>query len=185
MYEKYNKLAMPNLRLNKEECLDLIRFMESETSRLLGGSPRTSRRLVFTEAGGVVPARLKPKKTGADVVAVMNAWVREARPGGKTNAGYLTLVNVKQEPLVLAEVHCKAFKEVQIHEMARVDGLMKMRRLEELLIPAGGSVVLKPGGLHLMMMGAHERLIIGDTVEVTLTFGSGLTQTLSLVVSDQ
>ena len=185
MYEKYNKLAMPNLRLNKEECMDLIGFMETETSRLLGGSPRSSRRLYFTEAAGTVPPRPRRIQSDADVVATMNAWVREARPGGKTNAGYLTLVNVKEEALTLTEVHCEAFKEVQIHEMARVDGLMRMRRLKELTIPAGGTVALKPGGLHLMLMGAHKRLNIGESVEVTLTFKSGLKQTLVLEVSDR
>ncbi len=183
LYEKYNRLAMPNLRLNQEESMDVIRFMENETQRVLGeasvGHSLTSKN------DDVRPVRFERVTPTADVVATMNAWIREARPGGKVNAGYLTLVNAGAEEVVLKEVHCAAFKEVQIHEMARVDGLVKMRRLDSLTIPAGGSVVLKPGGMHLMLMGARERLTVGQRVDVELVFDSGVKQTLSMGVDQR
>ncbi len=183
LFEQYNRLPMPNLRLNQEECMDVIRFLQSETERVLGLETAGEGRKIETK--GLLPARFDRQAARSDVVATMNAWIREARPGGKVNAGYLTLVNAGTKKVVLREVHCSAFNEVQIHEMSRVDGLMKMRRLESLAIPLGSSVVLKPGGLHLMMMGARERLVVGERVNVELVFGSGERQTISMAVEER
>ena len=58
-----------------------------------------------------------------------------------------------------------------IHEMAMVDGIMKMRPLPSgLEIKAGQSVVLKPGAFHVMMMGLSKPLVAGETISGTLQF---------------
>ena len=176
LFDKYNKLAMPNLRLNQEECSELIAFLDRENLRLLGRPGDLPRKFVGKSSTSGVTSRVRPVvsqvSSDSDVVAIMNAWVREARPGAKTNAGYLTLVNVGTEDAVLIGVECAAFERVEIHEMARVDGLMRMRRLKELRIPAGGLVQLKPGGMHLMLIRAVERVVLGQKVDMTLKFKS-------------
>ena len=63
--------------------------------------------------------------------------------------------------------------EVQVHEMAVVDGVMQMRQLAGgLPIPAGGSVTLKPGGYHVMLIGLKKPLTPGETFPLTLTFAN-------------
>jgi copper(I)-binding protein len=60
--------------------------------------------------------------------------------------------------------------EVQLHEMAMEGNVMKMRQVKELIVPAGGSVELKPGGLHLMLINIKAPLTAGETVPVKLKF---------------
>ena len=67
--------------------------------------------------------------------------------------------------------------------MTKVDGLTRMRALKELLIPAGSHVQLKPGGKHLMLINASERLKTGQVVEMTLKFRSGDQQTVRMGVA--
>jgi copper(I)-binding protein len=64
-------------------------------------------------------------------------------------------------------------REVQIHTMNMDGGVMRMRPVEGgLAIPAGGRVVLQPGGLHLMFMELSAPLVAGSTFPVTLRFAN-------------
>lgn len=179
MFEKYNRLAMPNLRLNQEEGHDVLKYLEDETERVLA--------LKKTETRGNVQAvalgRDSQPQAEGNVVAVMNAWIRESRTGSRTNAGYFTLVNVDDADVVLTAVECDAFERVEIHEMAKVDGLRRMRRIEELVVPGGGLALLKPGGKHLMLINAREPIVDGKEIDLTLRFSSGREQPIRLKVS--
>lgn len=62
---------------------------------------------------------------------------------------------------------------VELHERAQMDGVMRMRQVDGLEIPAGESLVLEPGGLHLMFIGLHEPLTAGDWIPVILEFDDG------------
>ena len=96
--------------------------------------------------------------------------LREAPEGAPVAGGYMLVTNGGAEDDALVAVAVEAASEVEIHEM-RMDGdVMRMREVEGgLVIPAGQSVSLQPGGYHLMLMGP-EPLAEGDTHEVTLTF---------------
>ena len=58
---------------------------------------------------------------------------------------------------------------VEIHEMKMDDGVMKMRAVDALALPAGQPVALKPGSYHVMLMGLKAPIKAGDTVPLTLT----------------
>ena len=180
LYNKYNKLAMPNMRLNKEEAIDLIAYMAKESQRVLGKNKEASEKSTPEGSGTSVTAEftVSPTKPAGDVVAIMNAWVKEAHPDAKVNAGYMTLVNVGADEVTLVKVESQAFEKVEVHEMAMVDGLMTMRELTDLSIPANGQVQFQPGGMHLMLMGPRENLTPGQVVDMTLTFKSGIKQTV-------
>jgi copper(I)-binding protein len=60
--------------------------------------------------------------------------------------------------------------EVQLHEMAMDGDVMKMRQVKDIVVPAGGAVELKPGGMHLMFMKIKAPLTVGETVSVKLKF---------------
>jgi copper(I)-binding protein len=117
------------------------------------------------------------------MVAIMNAWVREAHAKAKVNAGYMTLVNVGSEDVTLVKVESEAFENIEVHEMATVDGLMEMRHVADLAIPAKSQIQFEPGGMHLMLMGPKEHLTTGQQIDMTLTFGSGKKQTVSVKVA--
>jgi len=120
-----------------------------------------------------------------DAVAIMNAWVREAHPETEVNAGYLTLVNVGSEDVTLVGIESPVLDKVEIHEMAMVDGLTKMRELREIVVPAGGQARFEPGGRHLMLKGPQRYLTDGETVDLTLRFRSGREQKVSVTVADR
>ncbi|NNE80050.1 MAG: copper chaperone PCu(A)C [Silicimonas sp.] len=96
---------------------------------------------------------------------------RATLPNQPVAGGFMVLTNTgtQADTLVGGEVEFAA--RVEVHEMAMQDDVMKMRRLEDgLEIPAGESVVLAPGGYHVMFMELETPLVEGDTVEVTLEF---------------
>lgn len=179
LYEKYDRLAMPNMRLNKEEALALLDFMEDVTRKKV--------RLPKQPAGSETPVTaaftVSPEQPAGDAVAIMNAWVREAHAQAKVNAGYMTLVNVGAEEVTLVKVESEAFDSIEVHEMTTVDGLMKMREITGLVIPAKGQIALEPGGMHLMLKQPRRSLRVGGKVDMRLTFASGRQQTVSVQVA--
>ncbi len=101
-------------------------------------------------------------------VAVTDAWVRGTVPGQKATGAFMQLTSPADTTLVGAA--SPAAKVAEVHEMAVDGGVMKMRALGKLALPAGKTVALKPGGYHLMLMDLTQPLKEGDTVAVTLTF---------------
>ena len=176
---------MPNMRLNKQEAVDLITYIGEESQRVLDKDNKVSEKLAHEGSQTSVSAAFTvgPSKPAGDVVAIMNAWVREAHPDAKVNAGYMTLVNVSSEDVMLANVESEAFEKVEVHEMAMVDGLMTMRELTGLVIPANGQIQFQPGGMHLMLMGPRQNLASGQQINMTLTFKSGIKQTVTVKVA--
>ena len=191
LYKQYNNLAMPNMRLNQQEAVDLIDYMDVKSQRVqLRRDIRKRQRnapgkLGRKDSGTPVTAAftVSPAKPAGDVVAIMNAWVREAHAAATVNAGYMMLVNVGPEDVTLVKVESESYETIEVHEMATVDGLMEMREVTDLVIPANGQIHFKPGGRHLMLLGPRAHLTTGQKVEMTLTFKSGRKQTVSVKVA--
>lgn len=92
-------------------------------------------------------------------------------PGQPVGGGFITITNKGGEDDRLVSATSSQAGEVQLHEMAMEGDVMKMRQLNDgIAIPAGQTVELKPGGLHLMFFKVSEPFVEGATVKVTLTF---------------
>lgn len=91
------------------------------------------------------------------------------------SAGFFVLRNNTAEVINITGVYSPQFARVEIHETTVTDGVSRMRRLDALVVPAHGSVVLERGGKHLMLMQAHE-----GSDAVTLQFLSAGTPVLSV-----
>lgn len=116
-------------------------------------------------------------------IAVSIAWARATPPGAPTAAGYLTISNTGATDDVLISATSPIAGMTEIHEMIMTADRMMMRPLEEgLVIAAGETVVLAPGGFHLMFMNVGDGLVEGTTVEVTLAFANAGTVTVTLIV---
>jgi len=109
---------------------------------------------------------------GADI-QIQDPWVQAAPPNVKVLAAYLEIKNNGEKPKILTNVSSPAFDQVGIHRSVMHGNMAHMEHLKELTIPPNASVVLKPGGLHFMLMDAKKPLHIGDQVPMTLTFRSG------------
>lgn len=177
LLKQYNNLQMPNMRLIQADAESVLDYVDSETRRFQG---LPELKPISDDDISVIAAK-KAEKSG-DVLAVMNAWVREAFYESQMNAGYMVLINVGKEDVTLAGVESEAFKSVEIHQMLMVNGLMEMKEDKNIVIPPGAQLILEPGARHLMMMGRKHDLKVGDKVDITLTFKSGKKQKLTVNV---
>ena len=110
-------------------------------------------------------------------------FTRATLPNAPVAGGFLTIVNTGTEDDRLVSAASDIAKETQIHEMAMEGDVMKMRPLADgLALPAGGTVVLAPGGYHIMFMGLNRALVEGETVPVTLTYEKAGEVTIDLHV---
>jgi uncharacterized protein YcnI/copper(I)-binding protein len=92
-------------------------------------------------------------------------------PGQPVGGGYVTIKNGGDSDDKLIGVESSVAGRAEIHEMAMVNDVMKMRKLDEgIVIPAGQTVELKPGGLHMMFFDVKKPFAEGDKVPVTLIF---------------
>ena len=101
-------------------------------------------------------------------VAVKDAWVRGTVPGQKATGAFMQLTSSTDTSLVT--VTSPVAKVVEIHTITHEGGVMKMRAVDALPVPAGKPVELGPGGFHVMLMDLGQPLKEGDKVPLTLTF---------------
>jgi uncharacterized protein YcnI len=114
-------------------------------------------------------ASAPPAKTGP--IAVDRPWSRATPGGASVAAGYLTLTNTGAVADRLVGGTFERAKTLELHMMTNDMGVMKMREMHEgIALPPGVAVELKPGGLHLMLMGLSEPLKAGDRIKGTLQF---------------
>ncbi len=116
---------------------------------------------------------------------VAEAWARPAL--GPNGAVYLTIeggsadtalsgVSVSSDVAATAEIHQTVILD---------DGLMGMTKIPNVEIPAASTVVMVPGGMHVMLVELAEPLEIGDTLDMTVTFDNGIELTTTVEVRDE
>ncbi len=103
-------------------------------------------------------------------------WVKESSLD--LSAGFGTIANDSAEDDALVGASAPGVPMIEMHET--VEGVMQ--QVESFPIAAGGSLTLAPGGNHLMLMGLTERLAVGETLDITLSFASGQTATITAPV---
>jgi periplasmic copper chaperone A len=84
-------------------------------------------------------------------------------PGRNMSAGFMVLKNNSDQAIRITSATSPQYAAVEIHETTIEDGIARMRALDELVVPAQGSVTLERGGKHLMLMRGGD---IGTTVAV-------------------
>ena len=114
-------------------------------------------------------ARQDHQRIGDLVVSV--PWARATPPHAPVAAGFLTVQNRGTSPDRLLAVETAAAQRVEIHEVREQDGIARMRQLVEgLPLPAGATVLLAPGGYHLMFIQPAQPFVAGEQVAATLVF---------------
>jgi copper(I)-binding protein len=103
-------------------------------------------------------------------ISVSSGWARATPAGTTTAGGYLLISNPTGEADRLMSITSPRAPRIELHEMAQENGMMTMRALAALDVPAGGSVSLAPGGSHIMFLDLTAPFVAGESVPVTLTF---------------
>jgi copper(I)-binding protein len=136
-----------------------------------------------------------------------DAWARASAMSQDMGAMYMTIAGgAEDDALVTVTVPTDIAGRTELHETVMVDGgestmemgestmemdgmdhgggEMTMRQVPEIPVPAGGTVMLEPGGLHVMLMDLPGQLEAGTTFEATLTYASGAEQTIEVEVRE-
>ena len=104
-------------------------------------------------------------------VMVMNAFARETAPSQANGGVFMGIMNHAEAGDRLLSGGTPAAAKVELHSMSMDGGVMKMRAMPAgIAIPAGGTVDLKPGGMHLMLIGLKAPLKKGETIKLSLRF---------------
>ena len=111
-----------------------------------------------------------------------DGWMRAMPPGQPTAAAYVSLSNPSDAPVALVAASATFAGTVEFHESLQEDGMWRMRRLEGIVIPAGGSVILEPGGKHLMLFGVSAPTREGDQLTITLELDNGTSLPVAIQV---
>jgi copper(I)-binding protein len=104
----------------------------------------------------------------SEAIEVSDAWARATVPGQKVAGAYMKIRSPFDSKLVA--VASQAAQSVEIHSMSLEGGMMQMRRLEELRLPANEPVSLEPTGFHLMLLDLKKPLNRGEKLPLVLTF---------------
>lgn len=115
---------------------------------------------------------------------ISDAWVRAAPPTASVMAGYLTLGNDSSEPVSVTAAASPSFERVEMHDMTHENGVMRMRKLDQIEIASGAKAVLAPGGRHLMLIQPKGAFAVDDEIELTLTLCGEHTQVMRLPVRE-
>lgn len=154
----------------------------------------------FARLGGLLAATLLVASVvagcgaGGASIKVSEPWARASSMMAAAGAAYMTIENTGSAADALIGAASPAAKTVEVHETVAMDGempaatdgmggmespaasdgmgggTMGMRPIDRLEIPAGGTVELKPGSYHIMLIGLNQELKPGDKIEITLTF---------------
>jgi copper(I)-binding protein len=118
----------------------------------------------------------------ADEVRAEGAFARAVPPGQTNSAAFMILTNGGDGDHALTTAESNVSKVGELHTHRMEEGMMKMRRVEKIDLPAGETVKLEPGGLHVMLIGLEKQLEEGEDVEITLVFEDGSRSTLTAPV---
>ena len=128
--------------------------------RLIGSAFALVMLLIGSAAAGEV--------IGNGGLMVKDVWSR-ATPA-RNGVAYMTIFNHGHHMDRLVAAETPVSKKTEIHTHSMKDGVMRMRRIEAVEVHPGEPAVLAPGGNHVMFMGLHEKLVVGQSFPVTLIF---------------
>ncbi len=112
-----------------------------------------------------------------------DAWARPAI--GTMSAAYGIFKNSGNAPIEIIAAEAEGITHVELHETAKNDqGMMQMRKMERFIIPANGTIELKPGSYHIMFIGVEREIKGGDTLPVTFTLKNGDTLVSTIPVKE-
>ena len=105
-------------------------------------------------------------------LTISDQWVKAADSG--MSAAFGVISNPTKKPIRIIGASTPVSTFTQLHEVVMKDGAMVMQQKPGgLVVPAGGSVSLKSGGDHMMLMDLTKPVVAGDPVKITLTTSDG------------
>jgi len=141
------------------------------------GTPAAESAIIVKDAWARSSAMSAPTVTpkAGMTTAMTSTMPNDTGMNGPVSAAYMTIKNTGGKADRLIGVITSAAAVAEVHETYTQDnGMMSMRPVKDgLEVPANGSVMLKPGSYHIMLMNLKQQLIEGQTIKLSLKFASG------------
>lgn len=148
-----------------------------------------------TLSNAASPAVQTPVATPGDVVTapaavqqqsqltVVSAVARPSMAGSKNSAAYITLHNNGATDItIIGATALATANNTELHSTADDAGVKKMVKVDKLVVPAGGDLVMKSGGIHIMLMDLKGTLTIGGKFNIDLLTNELGTQAVEVQV---
>lgn len=104
-----------------------------------------------------------------DNLVISGAFSRATPKMAMTGIGYATISSLGEADRLIGFTS-PACERPELHTHINDGGIMRMREVEGIDVPAGGEVRLEPGGLHMMLIGLTQQLVEGESISATLIF---------------
>ena len=121
----------------------------------------------------IIMSQLAVAGSASEMIMVDDPYVRAVPPGQPNSASFMSFHNKGDKDLALVAAASSAAEVVELHTHTMEDGMMRMRRVDKIDLPAGEMTSLKPGGLHVMLIGLKQKLVPGEKIGLTLSFDDG------------
>jgi len=123
--------------------------------------------LVFLSASTLALADTHSVKAGD--LTLSDTYARASVPGQSNGAAFLTIRNAGGTDRLLSAT-AGVSNVIELHTTVREGDTMRMRKVEQIDVTGGATTELKPGGLHIMLIGLKAPLKAGDSFPLTLKF---------------
>ena len=115
-------------------------------------------------------------------ITVEHAYIRATIPGTIHSSAYMSIENKGNEIVMLLSASSDVSERIEIHQHSMVNGMMRMRKVESIIIEPKERVTLQPSGLHLMIFDVKKPLKSQQEVEITLNFSNNESVTMPMPV---
>lgn len=130
----------------------------------------------------LIAATLLLPLTAQAEVKIVEPWIPEAPPNAQALGAFMVLENDEDKPVKVINAWAPGFDTIELHKSVEENGMHKMLKQDALVIPPMGSLELKPGGYHVMLIGVHKPPKAGDVIPLRLDFEGLPSKTIDVPV---
>ena len=120
---------------------------------------------------------------GADI-EIEGAYARASIPNVPNSAAFFVIKNNSDKDIAITSANSDIAEKNELHTHIKENQMMKMMKIEKLVVPAKSSLELKSGGDHVMLMGLKKELKAGDEINLELSFSDGDKKSIKVPVKD-
>ena len=120
---------------------------------------------------------------GADV-EIDGAYARASIPNVPNSAAFFVIKNNSDKDIAITSANSDIAEKNELHTHIKENQMMKMMKIEKLVVPAKSSLELKSGGDHVMLIGLKKELKAGDEISLELSFSDGDKKSIKVPVKD-
>ena len=120
---------------------------------------------------------------GADI-EIERAYARASIPNVPNSAAFFVIKNNSDKDIAITSANSDIAEKNELHTHIKENKMIKMMKIEKLVVPAKSSLELKSGGDHVMLMGLKKELKVGDEINLELSFSDGDKKSIKVPVKD-